>query len=225
MPKRAQEKSDATYSQRIARAIEEEIINGIRLPGSQLNEQELADQFGVSRTPVREAVRHLTSSGLAEMRPRRSAVVARIPMTRLIQMFEAMSELEGLCARLAARRIDEGAKARLLKIHKSYAKLARRKDADAYYDASLEFHYAIFAASQNEILADIARRLCRQLNAYRRRQLRQTQRISQSFDEHQQVLDAIVAGNEEEAEQLMKAHTRVVSDNVMDFINLMSVES
>ncbi|MEM9058805.1 MAG: GntR family transcriptional regulator, partial [Pseudomonadota bacterium] len=216
MPKPARSETDATYSERIARAIEEEILSGARPPGSHLNEQELADQFDVSRTPVREAVRYLASTGLAEMRPRRGAVVAQVPMTRLIQMFETMSELEGLCARLAARRIDDAGRKKLKATHNGYAKLAKAGKADAYYDASVEFHFQIFAATQNEVLADIAGRLCRQLNAYRRRQLRQSRRIEGSFNEHKGILDAILAGDEDAAEKLMKEHTRMVSDNVMD---------
>ncbi|MEM6639877.1 MAG: GntR family transcriptional regulator [Pseudomonadota bacterium] len=224
MAKQEEKQSEATYSERIARVIEEEIISGKRLPGSHLNEQELADQFEVSRTPVREAVRYLASTGLAEMRPRRGAVVAQVPMTRLIQMFEAMSEIEGLCARLAARRIDEAGRERLKKTHEAYARLAQSDDADAYYDASVKFHFAIFAATRNDVLMEMAMRLFRQLNAYRRRQVRQSQRIEHSHNEHEAILAAILAGDEQTAERLMKAHTKVITDNVMDFIRLLSLD-
>ncbi|MEM7707302.1 MAG: GntR family transcriptional regulator [Pseudomonadota bacterium] len=211
-----------THSQRIAQAIEDEIVSGKRAPGSHLNEQEIADQFDVSRTPVREAMRHLASSGLAQMRPRRGAVVAQVPVTRLIQMFEAMSELEGICARLAARRMTDEQKAQLKHVHEGYAELAKPESANEYYDASLEFHRHIFRGTQNEVLAEVANRLFRQLNAYRRRQLRQAQRTSQSFEEHQAVLDAILAGDEQEAERRMRDHTHVVSDSVLDFISLIA---
>ncbi|MEM9705831.1 MAG: GntR family transcriptional regulator [Pseudomonadota bacterium] len=207
-----------THSDRIVKAIEEEIIAGRRAPGSHLNEQEIADRFEVSRTPVREAMRHLSSAGLVEVQPRRGAFVARIPVTRLIQMFEAMTELEGACARLAARRMRSDEKTELKRVHEACQQLAKSGDADQYYDASLEFHRLIFKGSHNEVLSDVALRLFNQLTGYRRRQLTSGQRTLTSFNEHGAVLEAILDGDGERAEELMRAHTGMVGDNVMDLI-------
>src|SRR5262245_58018244 len=80
--------------------IEEEIATRRLLPGTRLDEQDLANRFQVSRTPVREALLQLASEGLVQLRPRRGAVVREIPMPRLIEMFEVMGELEAMCARL-----------------------------------------------------------------------------------------------------------------------------
>ncbi|MEM9170964.1 MAG: GntR family transcriptional regulator [Pseudomonadota bacterium] len=207
-----------THSDRIAKEIESEIISGRRAPGSHLNEQEIADRFSVSRTPVREAVRHLSSAGLVEVQPRRGAFVARIPVTRLIQMFETMTELEGACARLAARRMRVDEKRALERVHRAYEKFAAAGDADRYYDESLEFHRRIFKGAHNDVLGDMAMRLFNQLTGYRRRQLTNARRTSTSFDEHAAVLEAIMDGDEARSERLMRAHTGMVGDNVMDLI-------
>src|SRR4051812_6048808 len=94
--------------------IEEEVALGILPPGTRLDESELAARFGVSRTPIREALIQLTSIGILEMKPRRGAVVPNLSPRKLVEMFEVMAELEALCGSLAARRMSEADHAALL---------------------------------------------------------------------------------------------------------------
>ena len=94
-----------TLANTIRDALEQEIISGVRFPGERLDEPQLTRQFKVSRTPVREALVELATSGLVEMRPHRSAVVAEIGAGKVIQMYEVLAELESLSARLAVRRM------------------------------------------------------------------------------------------------------------------------
>ena len=94
-------------SEQLRQAIEEKIAIGEYAPGRRLDEVELAASFGVSRTPLREALIQLGSAGLLDVRPRRGAVVAEVDPRRLCEMFEVMAELEAMCGRLAARRITE----------------------------------------------------------------------------------------------------------------------
>ncbi len=216
--------TSVTRTEQIVQEIEEEIISGSRPPGSRLNEREIADRFKVSRTPVREAVRHLASSGLAEMRPRRGAFVTRIPIARLIQMFETMTELEGVCARLAARRMKPAEKKHLERVHKSYEKYTDGKDIARYYQESLEFHRIIFQGTQNQVLCEMATRLYNQLTAYRKQQLSSPRRVLQSYEEHSRVLEAIFASDEALAEELMRSHTHIVGDNVMDLIGSLELD-
>ena len=203
----------------ITAAITEEIIAGTRAPGSHLNEQELAERFEVSRTPVREALRQLASAGLADLSARRGAFVARIPMARLIQMFEVMSELEAACARLAARRMSSEDKAKLAKTHASYEKYVKSPNVSEYFDASNEFHRLIYAGSKNDVLHEMAQSLYNRLSPYRRRQLALSRRTEKSFTEHGNVLTAILSGDPDAAEDAMRGHTGVVGDNVMDLIS------
>ncbi len=98
-----------TLASTVHRQLEAEIAEGRIEPGTRLDEQEVAARFGVSRTPVREAFRLLAADDLVELRGRQGAAVRVIGVHTLIEMFQVMGELEGLCARLAARRLDPGA--------------------------------------------------------------------------------------------------------------------
>ncbi len=160
-------------------------------PGKRLDEAELLAEFGVSRTPLREALIQLDSQGLVEIRPRRGAVVASVSAQRLIEMFEVMGELEAMCGRLAARRITDDEQQRLLAAHNACKEASEAHSSDAYYYANEQFHFAIYAASHNVYLAEQARQLHRKLRVYRRLQLRVRDRVSNSFAEH----DGVVAGN------------------------------
>ena len=95
-----------TLADQLRESIEEAIATGDLPPGARLDEAELIARFDVSRTPVREALLQLAAAGMVEMRPRHGAVVAKISLPRLIEMFEVMAELEAMSSRLAARRMD-----------------------------------------------------------------------------------------------------------------------
>src|SRR5882724_10456491 len=97
--------SRRTLADELRLALADDIVRGVLPPGSALDETELARRFGVSRTPVREAIRQLAASGLVEARPHRGAEVAHPNEDRLMGMFEAMAELESLCAAMAAERM------------------------------------------------------------------------------------------------------------------------
>src|SRR5437763_67865 len=117
--------SSARLPERLRESIEEEIATGRLLPGTRLDEVELAKRFGVSRTPIREALRLLLGEGLVETRPQRGAVVAQVTPQRLIEMFEVMAELEAMCARLAARRMSDAELAEVEAAHEA-GRRARR---------------------------------------------------------------------------------------------------
>ena len=138
--------SSTRLSERLRESIEEEIATGKLLPGTRLDEVDLATRFGVSRTPIREALRLLLGEGLVETRPQRGAVVAQVTPQRLIEMFEVMAELEAMCARLAARRMSDAELVEIEAAHEACRGSAAARDADAYFYANERFHYAIYAA-------------------------------------------------------------------------------
>jgi len=205
-------------SERLRESIEEEIATGKLLPGTRLDEVELATRFGVSRTPIREALRLLLGEGLVEMRPQRGAVVAQATPQRLIEMFEVMAELEGMCARLAARRLTEQEMAEIEAIHDACRGSAAARDADAYFYANERFHYAIYAASHNTFLFEQASALQRKLRPYRRLQLRVRNRPQRSFEEHQAIVDALREGDADKAVQSIRAHVVVQGERFADLI-------
>lgn len=196
--------------------LENDIACGVFVPGSRLDETSLATRFGVSRTPVREALQQLAAAGLIEMRPRRGAVVATASPERLYEMFEVMAELEAICARLAARRTTPEELARLQAAQAECA--AQRGDPDAYYDANERFHQAIYALSGNGFLAAEAAALQKRLRPYRRLQLRVRNRVSTSFAEHEAIIAALAAGDGEHAAAEMRAHVRVQGERFSDLV-------
>ncbi|MEX0758780.1 MAG: GntR family transcriptional regulator, partial [Tistlia sp.] len=118
---------------RVRLELEREIVVGDLAPGVRLDEVGLAERYAVSRTPVREALMQLAASGLVEMRPRQGALVAAIGTFQLAEMFEVMSELEALCARLAARRMTPRERDGLAALHAACAPYLDGADADGYY--------------------------------------------------------------------------------------------
>jgi DNA-binding GntR family transcriptional regulator len=196
-------------SEQLRDAIEERIVVGAYPPGSRLDEVEIANAFGVSRTPIREALIQLSSAGLVESRPRRGSVVAEVAPERLREMFEVMAEMEALCARLAAERASDAEREALVAAHEACAAALRAKDPDAYYRLNEQFHHALYAACGNGFLDEQARQLHRRLRPYRRLQLRVPGRIKASFAEHAAVVEAVLRRDGEGAAARVRAHISV----------------
>jgi DNA-binding GntR family transcriptional regulator len=207
---------------RLREAIEEEITTGKLLPGSRLDEAELAKRFNVSRTPIREALNLLLGEGLIETRPRRGVVVTRVTPQRLIEMFEVMAELEVMCAQLAARRMSEDELAAIESAHAACEGAVAARDADAYFYANERFHYAIYTASHNSFLFEQAASLQRKLRPYRRLQLRVRNRIQRSFEEHQAIVDALREGDAERLLTSVRNHVLVQGERFADLISSLS---
>jgi DNA-binding GntR family transcriptional regulator len=206
-----------TLAETVRQALEAEIAGGRLEPGSRLDEQEIAARFGVSRTPVREAFRLLAAHQLVELRGRQAATVRAIGAHTLVEMFQVMAELEGLCARLAARRITEPQRARMIEIH-ARLKAVAGGEIDIFYDVNQEFHEAIYEASCNAFLADQTRRLRNQVAAYRRRVTRMPNRVVDTLREHEAIMEAIFAHDSERAHRAMRDHLNLLGEDLLDFI-------
>lgn len=214
---------DATRSDQIRQKLEQEILAGLLSPGEHLNEGALGERFATSRTPIREAIRQLAAQGLVEVVPRKGAFVAEISLSKLLEVFELMRELEGLSARLATERITPEQKASLIELHKTCETLTHdEKDAQEYFDVSSGFHRIIFAATQNRAIEDMANATYDRLMAYRRYQLDTVKRPQASFAEHSAVLEAILDGDSSRAETSMRAHAGRVSENAADLLPQLS---
>lgn len=198
--------------------LENEVLTQRRLAGERLDEQEIARLFGVSRTPVREAVRQLASTGLVTLIPNRGAFVSEVSPRELVQMFEVMAGLEAMAGGLAARRGTPEAVARIVRCHEACAVAAAEGDSDAYYAENSLFHTAIYAASGNDYLEAEATRLHQRLQAYRRLQLRVPRRIGQSLAEHGRIVEAIRGGDAGRAEEELRAHIAIQGERFSDFI-------
>ncbi|MBX9798007.1 MAG: GntR family transcriptional regulator [Burkholderiaceae bacterium] len=207
-----------TRSETLREQIEEMIAVGTLKPGQHLDETVLAEKFGVSRTPIREALIQLASMGIIVIRPRRGAIVAEIGPQQLIEMFEVMAELEAMCARLAARRMSPAEHAVLKATHLACKQARDEADSDAYFYKNEEFHRQIYIGSKNAFLEEQARALQRRLRPYRRLQLRVRNRVTASFDEHGAVVDAIIEGKGELAAELLRQHIMIQGQRFSDLI-------
>lgn len=209
----------APLAQDLRDRLEEEILSGQRPPGSRLDESKLAQHFGVSRTPVREALRQLAAADMVVLRPRQGAVVATVTVTQLLHMFEVMAELESFCAKLAARRMSAEERSHLAQVHEDCRTLAEKGEAHAYYDANRRFHEVIYAGSHNTFLEETTRNMRNRLNPYRRFQLHHPGRTMKSWKEHQAVVDAIRDGDAEAAASAMSHHVTIQGDVFTDLIS------
>ncbi|KQW93359.1 AsnC family transcriptional regulator [Massilia sp. Root418] len=198
--------------------IEEMIAVGELTPGQHLDETELAARFEVSRTPIREALIQLASMGVVVIRPRRGAIVADLGPQQLVEMFEVMSELEATCGRLAARRMTPAEQQALLAAHQACKDALDAQEPDAYYYKNEAFHEAIYAGSHNQFLIEQARSLYRRLRPYRRLQLRVRNRLSNSYAEHDGVVQAILAGDGEKAAELLREHVMIQGQRFSDLM-------
>jgi len=205
-------------SETLRESIEELIAVGKLAPGQHLDETVLAEQFGVSRTPIREALIQLASMGIIVMRPRRGAIVAEIGPQQLIEMFEVMAELEAMCGRLAARRMSAAEHGTMRAAHQACKEACEATDPDAYFYKNEAFHDQIYAGSHNAFLAEQARALQRRLRPYRRLQLRVRDRLKRSYDEHEGVVNAIIAGDSERTMELLRQHVMIQGQRFADLV-------
>ena len=199
-----------TRAEELRLQLADEIVRGQLAPGAPLDETDIARRFNVSRTPVREALRQLATSGLIEARAHRGAVVARPTLERLNGMFEAMAELEALCAGLAAERMMAAERARLEAIHEELRVLSHAGNPERFHEVNERFHNAIYAGSQNGYIAEITLATRVRVQPFRRAQFRNLGRLAKSHAEHDRVVVAILRGDRNGAAAAMRAHIELV---------------
>ena len=203
---------------KVFQGVEEQIATGQLKDGTKLDEASLAERFEVSRTPVREALLQLVGSGLATQIPKRGCFVNAPSFREVIEMFEVMSELEGMCARLAARRISDEQLNDLKTANAGCEDAIRYNDSDLYYDRNVDFHECIYFACGNSFLATETRALRRRLQSFRRLQLRARGRMPQSLTEHIEIIDAIETGDVYKADEISRRHVMIQGERFNDLL-------
>lgn len=194
------------------------LVEGHIRPGKKLNERELCAQLGVSRTPLREAIKLLAAEGLVELLPNRGAVAARLDEADLVSTFEVLAELEAFSGELAAKRITdlEIEEIRALQ-HEMMACFARR-DLSGYFEANAKIHKAINLAAKNPLLTDLYRTVNGRTQLVRFSSNLDEANWRRAVQQHEQILEALIARDPARIRALLKSHLGSRGKRVVELV-------
>ncbi|GAB1257500.1 GntR family transcriptional regulator [Aurantivibrio plasticivorans] len=216
------ETSNLTRADDAFLALRTAIVKGEIAPGSKINEPQLATQLGVSRGPLREAIRRLEGCKLVEIKPNAGARVIQLNAEQLLEIYEIREALEGLAARLAAERADAQQIEELEALLGTHHSEIQSAHGEIYYQAEGEwdYHYQLVSMSGNQRLFDtLCGELYHVMRMYRVRASTTPQRPNQAFKEHQHILEAIANRDGELAEILMRRHIRGAQRELVSQLN------
>jgi DNA-binding GntR family transcriptional regulator len=176
------------------------------LPGDIINEAELSVRYGVSRTPVREALLQLEAQGMLTSLPRGGMVVAKMDLSQLLSLWELLADLEGVCARLACERMSQDERAELARAHEESAAVVEAGDREAWRTANLGFHEVLYRGARNPQLREEILRMRSRTGAYREHAFAAFAQIKSSWEQHGRLVDAINRRDETAVWQAMLDH-------------------
>ncbi|WZL73553.1 GntR family transcriptional regulator [Clostridiaceae bacterium 35-E11] len=191
------------------------ILTGDLKPGERLMEVQLAEQLGVSRTPVREAIRKLELEGLLVMVARKGAYVADVSIKDILDVLEVRSVLEGLAASLAAERMTEEELEELELISYHFKKYIESGNVEGMIEKDREFHDRIFRSTRNPKLMQIAQGLQEQVHRFRTSYFAEYNKSKALLSEHQAILEAISDRNAAKAQQLAQNHIEEMENTLI----------
>lgn len=208
-----------TLAERVFNQLQDAIVRGELAPGTKITEPGLSQAYGISRGPLREAMRRLETHRLIERVPHVGARVVKLSMKELLELFDVREAMESMAARLAARHMSSEEIAGIREVLALHERQADLQSGEAYYqrEGDLDFHYRIVLGSHNRMLMTI---LCDDLyylvRLYRTQFSGSGTRPQRAFVEHHRIVDAIEAGDEELAELLMRRHVSASRENVAE---------
>lgn len=197
--------------------IKEQIVSEKLQPGQWLIERELCETYGLSRTPVREVLWKLLADGFLEQEPNKGFVVRRLSLEQIFEIFQTREAIEGMAARLAASRRDDAAFAsRLSGIRKELARVNVEQDVSRSVELGRKLHRAIMEAAHNHLMAEISVRL-NNLTALTSNITKKSTAIEkQSLEAHCRIIDALLEGDEDKSEKVMREHLRDTCRQVVE---------
>ena len=190
----------------VFKSIRDAILSGSLKAGERLMEKNLADKLGVSRTPIREALRKLEIEGFIEMVPRKGAIVKEVTPTEIADVLEIRAALEALAAKIACSKSDEQLKENLATAKEEFKLAAKDNNVDQMAAKDVAFHDIIYSATGNEKLIHILNNLREQIYRYRLIYLYDKNYIGNIIEEHEKISSAIIAGDAAAAEELSRNH-------------------
>ncbi len=208
MPANASRIAPLALYQQVAERLRERIFSHELPAGTWVDEQALAEQYGISRTPLREALKVLAAEGLVTLKPRRGCYVTEISERDLDEVFSVMAMLEGECARESAGRATKDDLKKLQAIHADLEKAAAAHDIDRFFEANQAFHHALQSIADNRWLLHVIEDLRKVIKLSRHHSLFSEGRLEQSLLEHRGILEAVLARDAAVAETRMREHIR-----------------
>jgi DNA-binding GntR family transcriptional regulator len=179
-----------------------------------LDERKLASDFGISRTPVREAMAQLESEGFVRSVPRRGIYVVRKTKREVIEMITVWAALESMAARLVAENAPEKEISKLRRMFVTFEGGELRAHLDEYSEVNIEFHQAIIRMSQNRVLIGLAENLFTHMRMIRRKTIGEKDRADRSIRDHMSIIEALEKRDTRRAEQLVRDHALGLAEHV-----------
>ena len=188
----------------ITEDLEEKILEGTLKPGQRLIEAELCKIYGVSQTPLREALRILETHGYVVHEPRKGVTVTRITAEEIEEIYRIRANLESLATYLAIKRCTPEVISELKKVHQKMIKVAERKDTKDYFALNLKFHDIIINASRSKRLIQMIQAFVKQTDRFRHDILKFPEMLKNSIQAHEKVIRLFESGDAEKAESIRK---------------------
>ena len=204
----------------VFKTLRQGILTGELKPGERLMEIHLADRLGVSRTPIREAIRKLELEGLVTMIPRRGAEVAQISAQNLKDVLEVRQALDALGVELACERITDEGLAELKEACDHFAEMTKTKDATIITKADVALHDVIIRATGNERLQQMISNLSEQMYRYRFEYIKDSSYHALLIEEHRRIYESIAARDKEQAVKEIQEHINNQLKTIMEHLNL-----
>lgn len=203
--------------ERAYEAIKRRILDSLYKPGELLSENQLADELGISRTPIREALRDLASGGLVRILPQRGVMVSELTLQDIVEVYQLREQLECFAVRLATDRLSSAAAAAFLADHERATSCMQAGQLRAAYNHSVLLHSRIVELARNSRLAQFMGQLSDQVHRFGLLTLRNG-RVGPALAEHGEIIEAMVRGESDRAELLMRLHLRADRDMVLRLI-------
>jgi DNA-binding GntR family transcriptional regulator len=179
-----------------------------------LDERSLAQDFGISRTPVREAMAQLEREGFVRSVPRRGVYVVRKTRREVIELIAAWAALESMAARLITKNASDDDIASLRRVFAAFDNGEVRAHLDEYSEANIEFHQTLIRLSRNSVLIDLAENLFTHMRMIRRKTIGEKDRADRSIRDHMHIIEALEARDTERAERLVRDHALGLAEHV-----------
>jgi len=208
-----------TLTESIRLSVIRDLSNGVLRPGQPIDERVLAEQFEVSRTPIREAIIQLAAQGFVVVGPRAGASVPKLSIHMLRELLELLSELEAAAAKFAARRMRHAEKHDLGQVLAECEDAALTNDPIAYDAANTRFHDLIYRAARNNSLVDQISRLRTRSAGYTADRFASPERMARSLQDHRAIAAALLSGDSEQAHAAMLDHISIGGRDFAEFVS------